>query len=231
MCTLEWILENTHTCTYFDRGTVNIYIVICRDLTWAPFVARQTRLLFSVCCHCGQEWATVSTNQYIIQHRHSVMHHLCHISSATSFGTAIPSSGCHYDKGVVWANMPVNKRLLLLLLLLLSSSSSSSSLVTGLFFLVLLLYQRWSPPLRLQVSHCSTFRIMCDVPSIAVFCSESDECFPGISSKFFLKLLVTIPVASVITGIIIHFRFHIHCISISKLLYFKFDAILTVHRC
>jgi hypothetical protein len=27
---------------------------------------------------------------------------------------------------------------------------------------------------------------MCDVPSIAVFCSESTECFPGMASKFFL---------------------------------------------
>jgi hypothetical protein len=26
---------------------------------------------------------------------------------------------------------------------------------------------------------------MCDVPSIAVFCSESTECLPGIASKFF----------------------------------------------
>ena len=33
------------------------------------------------------------------------------------------------------------------------------SLVTDLIFLVLLLNQRWSPPLRLQASHCSTFRI------------------------------------------------------------------------
>jgi hypothetical protein len=57
--------------------------------------------------------------------------------------------------------------ILLLLLLLLSS------LVTGLFSPVLLLNQRWSPPLRLQASHCSTFRITCDVPSTAVFCSES----------------------------------------------------------
>ena len=43
---------------------------------------------------------------------------------------------------------------------------------------------------------------MCDVPSIAVFCSESIECFPGTASKFFLKLLITIPVAPTITGII-----------------------------
>ena len=96
------------------------------------------------------------------------------------------------------------------------------SLVTGLFFLVLLLNQRWSLLLRLQGSHCSTFRIMCDVPSIAVFCSESIECFPGTGSKFSFKLLVTIPVAPIITGTIVHFRFHIRCISIHKLLYFNF---------
>ena len=90
------------------------------------------------------------------------------------------------------------------------------------FFPVLLLNQRWSPSLRLQASHCSTFRIMCDVPSIAVFCSESIEWFPGTVSKFFFKLLVTIPVAPIITGTIVHFRFHIRCISIHKLLYFNF---------
>ena len=96
------------------------------------------------------------------------------------------------------------------------------SLVKGLFCPVLLLNQRWSPPLRLQASHCSTFRIMCDVPSVAVFCSESIECFPGRVSNFSLKFLVTIPVASIITGTIVHFRFHIRCISIHKLLYFNF---------
>jgi len=96
------------------------------------------------------------------------------------------------------------------------------SLVTGLFFLVFLLNRRWSPPLRLQASHCSTFRIMCDVPSIAVFCSEYIECFPGTVSKFFLKFLVTITVAPVITGAIVHFRFHIPCISIHKRYYYYY---------
>ena len=37
--------------------------------------------------------------------------------------------------------------------------------------LVLLLNQRWSPPLRLQVSDCSTSRIVFDDVSVAVFCS------------------------------------------------------------
>jgi hypothetical protein len=46
------------------------------------------------------------------------------------------------------------------------------------------------PPLKLHVSHCSTFRIKCDVPSIAVCCSESIECFPGIASWFFFKSLL-----------------------------------------
>ena len=56
----------------------------------------------------------------------------------------------------------------------------------------------------------------------AVFYSESIECFPVRASKFFLKFLVTIPVAPIITGIIVHFRFRIHCISIHKLLHFNF---------
>ena len=91
------------------------------------------------------------------------------------------------------------------------------SLVKGLFSVVLLLNQRR----RLPVSGSSTSRIMCDVPTIAVFCSESMKCFPGISSKFFLKLLDTIPAAPIITGIIVHIRYHIRCISIPKILYFN----------
>ena len=39
---------------------------------------------------------------------------------------------------------------------------------------------------------------MSDVPSIAVLCSESVECFPGTASKFFLRLLVTIPMAPIL---------------------------------
>ena len=39
---------------------------------------------------------------------------------------------------------------------------------------------------------------MCDVPSIAVFCSESIECFPGTASKFLLKRLVIIIIIIII---------------------------------
>ena len=98
--------------------------------------------------------------------------------------------------------------LLLLLLLLFYYYSIWMSPVTGLFFPVLLLNQLWSPPLTLQASHCSTFRIMCDVPSTAVFCSESIECFPGTASKFFLKLLITTVMMIII--IIISFMYGIY---------------------
>jgi hypothetical protein len=45
--------------------------------------------------------------------------------------------------------------------------------------------------------------MMCDVPSMAVFCRESIECCPGTVSRYFCKLLLTIPVALVIVVIII----------------------------
>jgi hypothetical protein len=38
-----------------------------------------------------------------------------------------------------------------------------------------------------QVSDCSTFLMMCDVPSMAVFCRESIECCPGIVYRCFLN--------------------------------------------
>ena len=68
--------------------------------------------------------------------------------------------------------------------------------------------------------HTAVLSVLCVM--FQVFCSESFEYFPGISSKFFLKLLFTIPVAPIITGIIVHFRFHIRCISMPKLLYCNF---------
>jgi hypothetical protein len=42
------------------------------------------------------------------------------------------------------------------------------------------------------------------------------------TSTFFLKPLVTIPVAPITAGIIIHFMFPIRCIYIHKLLCFSF---------
>ena len=99
------------------------------------------------------------------------------------------------------------------------------SLVTGLFFPVHLLNQRWSPQLRLQLSCCSTSRILCDVLSIAVLCIESVECFPGMASKFYIKPVSTIPVAPAVTSTITNF---IHWYLVSFLLPFASHTRLPV---
>jgi len=70
------------------------------------------------------------------------------------------------------------------------------------------------------MSVCSTFHIMCAVPSIATFCSESIDWFPGTAANFFFKPFVTILVAQVTTGIITHFMFYIRYNSIHKFLHF-----------
>jgi len=63
-------------------------------------------------------------------------------------------------------------------------------------------------PAVIPTAHASSFTLqyfpysVCDVPTIAVFCSESIECFPGAASKFLLKSFAAIPVAPVITGTI-----------------------------
>ena len=48
--------------------------------------------------------------------------------------------------------------------------------------------QRRSPPLRVQVSDCSTFRIVCDVPNTVVFFSESTERFLFLYYYYFFSL-------------------------------------------
>jgi hypothetical protein len=104
----------------------------------------------------------------------------------------------------------------MLLLLIIITAVIMLSLVTGLFSHILLLNQWCSPLLRLQVSDSSAFCIMCDVSSIAVSCSEFTACFPGIPTKFFFKLSVTVLVA-----LIKHFMFHTH-LSVHKLVCFSF---------
>jgi hypothetical protein len=49
--------------------------------------------------------------------------------------------------------------------------------------------------------------------------------------RFFLKRFLTTPVAPIVTGIMLHFRFHIRCISIHKLLYFNFFSAFAQHFC
>jgi hypothetical protein len=53
--------------------------------------------------------------------------------------------------------------------------------------------------------YVSIFRSMCAVPNMAVFCSSLTSWFPGMSLAYFLNNFEIVPVAPIITGIIIIF--------------------------
>jgi hypothetical protein len=57
--------------------------------------------------------------------------------------------------------------------------------------------------LALLFFYVSTFRSMCAVPNMAVFCSSLTSCFPGILLTYFLNDLQMVPVAPIIIIIII----------------------------
>jgi len=75
-----------------------------------------------------------------------------------------------------------------------------------LLLLLLLLFSRWYSYISWSNNgdpnhwgfkfQTAMLSVLCDVPSIAVFCTESIEYLPGMTSKFFVKTFVTIPVAS-----------------------------------
>ena len=75
--------------------------------------------------------------------------------------------------------------------------------------------------LALLFFYVSTFRSMCAVPNMAVFCSSLTSWFPGMSLTYFLSDLEMVPVVPIITGITLVFTFHMRCISIVRSLYFK----------
>ena len=75
--------------------------------------------------------------------------------------------------------------------------------------------------LNLLYFYISTFRSMCAVPNMAVFCSSLTSCFPGMLLIYFLNDFEIVPVAPIITGITFVFAFHMRCISIVRSLHFR----------
>ena len=64
--------------------------------------------------------------------------------------------------------------------------------------------------------YIGTFRSMCAVPNMAVFCSSLTSCFPGMLLTYFLNDIEIVPVAPIITGIAFVFTFHMRYISIVR---------------
>ena len=69
--------------------------------------------------------------------------------------------------------------------------------------------------------YISSFGNTCAVPSSAVLCSSLMSCLAGMLCRYFLNHFEMVPVARIITGTISVFKFHIHCMSIPRSLYFK----------
>ena len=124
----------------------------------------------------------------------------------------------------------------------LSSSSSSSPLCTVFIhiflrqtmslgntaFQLFCHYYLWCllsislvPALALLYFYVSTFRSMCSVPNMAVFCSSFTSWFPDMLLMYFLNDFEMVPVAPIFTGITLVFTFYMRCISIVRSLYFK----------
>jgi len=59
------------------------------------------------------------------------------------------------------------------------------------------------PVLNLLYFYISTFRSKCAAPNMALFCSSLTPCFYGMLLMYFLNDFETVPVAPIITAIII----------------------------
>ena len=93
--------------------------------------------------------------------------------------------------------------------------------VAAILLLLFMVLISLVPVLNLLYFYISTFRSMCAVPNMAVFCSSFTLCFLGMLLTYFLNDSEIVPVAPVITGITFVYTFHMRCIYIVRSLYFR----------
>jgi hypothetical protein len=77
------------------------------------------------------------------------------------------------------------------------------------------------PALTVLYFYVSTFRSMCAVPNMAIFCSSLTSWLPGMLLTYFRNDFEMVPVAHITTGITLGFTFHMRCISIMGSVYFQ----------
>ena len=94
-------------------------------------------------------------------------------------------------------------------------------IVAAILSLLFMVPLSLTPVLALLFFYVSTFRNMCAVPNMAIFCSSLMSWFPGMSLTYLQNDLHRVPVAPNITGITHVPTFHMRCISIVRSLYFK----------
>ena len=77
--------------------------------------------------------------------------------------------------------------------------------VAAILLLLLVVLISLVSVLNLLYFYISTFRSMCAVPNMAVFCSSLTSWFPGMLLMYFLNVFEIVPVAPIITGITFFF--------------------------
>ena len=75
--------------------------------------------------------------------------------------------------------------------------------VAAILLLLFMVLISLVPVLNLLYFYISTFRSMCAVPNMAVFCSSLTSCFPGMLLTYCLIDFEMVPVAPISTGVII----------------------------
>ena len=75
--------------------------------------------------------------------------------------------------------------------------------VTAILLLLFMVLISLLSVLNLLYFYISTFRSMCAVPNMAVFCSSLTLWFPGMTLTYFLNDFEIVPVAPIFTGIVI----------------------------
>ena len=73
--------------------------------------------------------------------------------------------------------------------------------VAAILLLLFMVLTSVAPVLNLLYFYISTFRSMCAVPNVALFCSSWTSCFPGMLLTYFLNVFEIVPVAPIIIGI------------------------------
>ena len=91
--------------------------------------------------------------------------------------------------------------------------------VAAILLLLFMVFISLVSVLNLLYFCISTFRSMCAVPNMAVFCSSLTSCFPDMLLTYFLNDFEIVPVAPIITGSTFVFTFHMRCISIVRSLF------------
>ena len=93
--------------------------------------------------------------------------------------------------------------------------------VAGILLLLFMVLISLVSALNLLCFYISTFRSLCAVPNMAVFCSSLTSCFPGMLLTYFLNDFEIVPVAPIITGITFVVTFYMSCISIVRSFIFE----------